>query len=52
MINRIATQMSTIAALSLIWYADQWLTVGLGLNPYIALPIATLLLIAPYSLKD
>ena len=52
MINRLATQTSTIAALTLIYYADQWLTVGWGLTPWIALPVATLLLAAPYGLRD
>lgn len=36
-------QLFTFAACFLVWLADQWLTVGHGLNPWLALPAATVL---------
>lgn len=43
------TQMLTGCAIILVWSAEQWLTVGYGLNPFIALPLATIALLLPYA---
>jgi hypothetical protein len=47
-LTNLFTQVCTVAALFLTYMAHQWSTVGYGLNPYIALPIATLLMVAPH----
>ena len=43
------TQTLTGWAIILAWSAEQWLTAGHGLNPFIALPIATVALLLPYT---
>ena len=44
----IITQMLTVSATVLTHLAILWTDVGRGLNPYIALPIATLCMVLPY----
>lgn len=44
----IFTQICTAAALFLTYLANEWLTVGCGLNPWIALPMATFLMAFPH----
>jgi hypothetical protein len=42
------TQICTATALFLVYLANEWLTVGFGLNPWIAIPVATLLMVVPH----
>lgn len=42
------TQICTAAALFCAYMANEWLTVGFGLNPWIAIPVATLLMVVPH----
>jgi len=44
----VITQICTAIALFLAYLANQWLTVGFGLNPWIALPLATLFMVVPH----
>lgn len=46
------TQMLTISVCILVLMADSWMTEGFGLNPWIALPIATLFMGLPYIMAD
>ncbi|RLA58215.1 MAG: hypothetical protein DRQ89_15630, partial [Epsilonproteobacteria bacterium] len=46
------TQMLTISAVILVLMADDWMTNGFGLNPWIAIPIAMLFMGLPYVLSD
>ena len=48
----LAIQMLTMSAMFLVGLAHQWETVGYGLNPWIALPAATLLVAFPHILRD
>jgi hypothetical protein len=36
------------ASVQLVWLAHLWDTEGYGLNPWIALPVATLFMLLPY----
>ncbi len=49
-------EISAIAALLAAYEAHQYITIGIGLNPLVAMPAATLLLLLPFgfihSLKD
>ena len=49
---RLISQASIFGAGCLAFEANQWMTVGHGLNPFLAIPIATLFLVAPYFIKD
>lgn len=42
------TQMCTAMAAVLTFLANEWLTVGLGINPWAAIPGATILMMVPY----
>jgi len=44
--------MLTISAVILVLMADDWMTNGFGLNPWIAIPIAMLFMGLPYVLSD
>ncbi len=50
-IHSLFAQVSTACAFGLVFFAHQWETVGYGLNPWIALPVATLLMAAPHVLN-
>ena len=43
------TQVCTMAAGLGVYQAAQWINEGYGLNPLLALPIATLLFVLPYN---
>ena len=47
-LNYFITQSFSMSALLLIYLAHSYMTIGNGLNPFIALPIATLFIIEPY----
>ncbi len=42
------TQMAAMMALFMLYQADQWITVGYGLHPFISIPVAIFLLTAPH----
>jgi hypothetical protein len=42
------TQMFTASAAVLVFMADEYMVMGFGLNPWVALPLATLFMVAPY----
>jgi hypothetical protein len=42
------TQMFTTSAAVLVFMANEYQVMGFGLNPYLALPLATLFMVAPY----
>lgn len=44
----ISTQCLTALAMILTYLAHSWVKEAFGINPFIALPIATLLMIMPY----
>lgn len=44
----ICTQTLTALSMILVYLADQWMSEGFGINPYIALPLSTLLIVLPY----
>lgn len=48
----IITQLSMCCSFILIALAHQWETIGHGLNPWIALPLATLFFLAPHLIDD
>ncbi len=48
----IVTQLATIGTMTLIYMSYQWMEVGYGLHPFIALPIATLLMVVPYHIPQ
>ena len=48
----ICTQLLTISVCILVLMADSWMSEGFGLNPWIALPIATLFMGLPYIMAD
>lgn len=47
----IITQACTVTALILTYLANEWLTVGYGINPWIALPVATILMGLPHFIN-
>lgn len=47
-LTNLFAQICTVTAMFLTYLAHQWSTVGYGLNPYIALPLATLFMAAPH----
>jgi len=48
-IKTLATQICTITALLFAFMAHDWMTIGYGLNPFVAIPIGVLLIAAPYT---
>ncbi len=48
MTKTLLTQACTITAMLTLDSAIKWMNDGYGLNPLVAMPIATLLIIAPY----
>lgn len=42
------TQLCTTSSAILVYMAHQWNTIGYGLNPWIALPVATLMMLLPH----
>lgn len=47
-LSRLTTQMMTGSAMSLVYLAHAYMATGHGINPFVALPIATILLVEPY----
>jgi len=47
-LSRLITQVLTCTAMVLVYLAHAYESLGIGINPFIALPIATLLLVEPY----
>lgn len=50
--NRIFAQVCTIASFVLVYFAHTYETVGHGLNPWIALPIASVMMIVPHLFRE
>ena len=48
----IAVQLLTMSAAALVWFAHQWDTTGFGLNPWIALPAASLVILLPHLVRS
>lgn len=44
-------QLCTIGAMGAAYLANAWMVEGLGLNPWVALPCATLLMLAPFTVR-
>lgn len=47
-LSRLTTQMLTGSAISLVYLAHAYMATGHGINPFVALPIATLCIVEPY----
>lgn len=45
---KLNTQMMTFIAISAAYLGYEWMTVGHGLNPMIAFPIATIAILIPH----
>ena len=48
MIRVTLTQLTTMSAIILLYWGEQWISTGHGLHPLIAGPVATLALLLPY----
>ena len=46
--NTLIAQMATLAAIASYALGPSWIVEGYGLNPMIAFPLATVLMILPY----
>ena len=51
-LKMLVAQMLTASAMILTYMAHTYASVGYGLNPYVALPTATLLMVLPYALNS
>jgi len=48
----LSTQCFTILAAILVFLANDWLTTGHGLNPWLAIPAATVCMIIPFVIDN
>lgn len=49
--NTLISQVFTIMAAGLCWLGYEWFAVGFGLNPFVAFPAASVLLIIPHAVS-
>ena len=48
----VLTILLSSGAAMLVWMADQWMSVGYGLNPWISIPLAMVCLLIPLVLSE